>query len=399
MNPNLDSLLPYPFERLARLIAHDAPPDDRPLIRMSIGEPRHPAPPALVNCLKESLDDLGRYPTARGEPELREAIASWATRRFSLKPGQLNPTSQILPVSGTREGLFAIAQTVIDPHRAPVVAMPNPFYQIYEGAAILAGAQPVFLNTFPETGYVPNLDAIPGDSWKRCQLLYLCSPGNPTGAILDLAFYDHAFRLADQHGFVVVADECYSELYNDETRPPLGMLEAAQQLGRDRFEHMIVFHSLSKRSSVPGLRSGFVAGDRMLIEAFHRYRTYHGCALPTPVQQASVWAWRDENHVISNRERYRQKFQAAGSILSPVLPLEMPPAGFYLWPEVPDDEERFAQRLYAEEGVLTLPGTYLSRPTVQGDPGKNRIRISLVPDLDETREALIRIRHFVERHY
>lgn len=398
MNPRLDDLLPYPFERLARLIAGETPPVDRPVIRMSIGEPRHPAPPALIEHLRASLADLGRYPTARGEPELREAIAAWATRRFSLKHGQLDPATQVLPVSGTREGLFSIAQAAIDAAHAPVVAMPNPFYQIYEGAAILAGARPVFLNTFADTGYVPDLDAVSPETWKHCQLLYLCSPGNPTGTVLDLAFYRQALTYADRYGFIVVADECYSELYGDETHPPLGLLEAAHHLGRDRFDRLVVFHSLSKRSSVPGLRSGFVAGDRTLIEAFHRYRTYHGCALPIPVQTASIWAWSDEQHVVSNRASYREKFKAAQAILAPVWPLEIPPAGFYLWPEVPEDEEQFARRLYAEEGVLTLPGTYLSRPTPDGDPGKNRIRISLVPNLDETREALGRIRRFIERY-
>ncbi len=366
---------------------------------MSIGEPRHDPPPALVRHLQESLSDLGRYPTARGEAELRNAISDWATRRFSLKSGTLNPDTQILPVSGTREGLFAFAQTIIDSRQAPVVAMPNPFYQIYEGAAILAGAQPVFLNTFSNTGYIPELDAIPKDIWKRCQLLYLCSPGNPTGTVLQLSFYENVLELADRYDFVVAADECYSELYCDEARPPLGILDAAVRLGRDRFERIVVFHSLSKRSSVPGLRSGFVAGDPRLIEAFHRYRTYHGCALPIPVQKASIWAWRDETHVASNRALYRQKFHAAEVILKPVLPLEIPPAGFYLWPTVPENEEQFARKLHAEEGVLTLPGIYLSRSTPQGDPGGNRVRISLVPDLAETSEALTRIRSFVERHY
>ncbi len=399
MNPNLDALLPYPFERLQRLIANDPPPRDHAPIRMSIGEPRHAAPPMLVSRLRDAMADLGHYPTARGEPELREAIAAWATKRFSLRPGRLDPESQILPVSGTREGLFSFAQTVVDPSRPATVAMPNPFYQIYEGAAILAGAKPVFLNTLPENGYAPNLDALSEEVWKRCQLLYLCSPGNPTGAILGLKFYEEVFRLADRHGFVVAADECYSELYGDEAHPPLGILEAASLLGRDHYERMVVFHSLSKRSSVPGLRSGFVAGDRQLIEAFHRYRTYHGCAMPIPVQRASAWAWRDEGHVISNRALYRQKFQAAAEILNPALPVEIPPAGFYLWPVVPDDAEQFARKLYAGTGVLTLPGTYLSRPTPEGDPGQNRIRISLVPDLAETREALARIRDFVERHY
>ncbi len=398
MNPHLDRLQPYPFERLAKLVSGISPPQGRALIRMSIGEPRHPAPPELRRLLQSACEDLGTYPTARGEPELRDAITAWLTRRFSLKTDSLNPERQVLPLTGTREGLFALAQTVVVPGSNAIVAMPNPFYQIYEGAALLAGAEPFFLAPAPPHGLIPDLESVPASIWSRCQFVYLCSPGNPTGMTLNLDFYQRIFALSDHYGFVIAADECYSELYNREDAPPLGALEAAHRLGRDSFERLVVFHSLSKRSSVPGLRSGFAAGDARLMDGFYRYRTYHGCALPIPVQKASVWAWQDENHVRENRALYRKKFEAAAHLLGPHPPYVPPDGGFYLWARVGGDDETFARRLYAEQGVLVLPGSYLSRPTPQGDPGRGHVRISLVPDLETTRQALSRIRDFLAEH-
>ncbi len=362
---------------------------------MSIGEPRHPAPQELVHRLQSASKDLGSYPTARGEPELGEAITLWLIRRFSLNRDSVDPDHQVVPLSGTREGLFAIAQTVVEAGSHAIVAMPNPFYQIYEGAALLAGAEPFFLDTDASRDFIPDLSQVPETIWQRCRLVYLCSPGNPTGMTLNLDFYRHIFALSDYYGFVIASDECYSELYNDEDKPPLGALEAAQRLGRNSFERLVVFHSLSKRSSVPGLRSGFAAGDAQLMESFYRYRTYHGCALPIPVQKASTWAWQDERHVHENRILYRKKFEAAARILGPDLPYAPPDGGFYLWSRVTGNDEAFAQSLYAEQGVMVLPGSYLSRPTPQGDPGQGYVRISLVPDLDTTREALSRIGEFL----
>ena len=307
MNPDLAKLHPYPFERLATLLNGITPPADLAPISLSIGEPRHTPPKFVVDALKDSLAGLASYPMAPGLPALREAIAAWVTRRFGLKQDQFDPARHVLPVSGTREGLFAFAQAVVDRTKpAPVVAMPNPFYQIYEGAALLAGAEPVYLNTTADNGFVPDLDAVPKDIWRRCQLVYVCSPGNPTGAILDRAFYQRLLTLADQHDFIVASDECYSELYDDEQNPPPGLLGVCSELGRDGFERCVVFHSLSKRSNVPGLRSGFVAGDADIIAKFRLYRTYHGCALPVPAQLASIPAWNDEAHVTENRALYRQ---------------------------------------------------------------------------------------------
>ncbi len=395
LNSALNRLQPYPFERLSQLLDGIQPPLGQAVIRMSIGEPRHPAPPELVHLLQSACRDLGSYPTARGETGLREAITAWLIRRFSLGFSSIDPEHQVLPLSGTREGLFAIAQTVVEPRSDAIVVIPNPFYQIYEGAALLSGAEPFFLNTIASRGFIPDLDKVPDPIWKRCQLIYLCSPGNPTGMALSLDFYRQIFRLSDHYGFVIAADECYSELYNDQDQPPLGALEAAHRLGRDSFERLVVFHSLSKRSSVPGLRSGFAAGDARLMERFYRYRTYHGCALPIPVQKASTWAWQDEKHVHENRILYRKKFEIATRLFGPNLPYDPPDGGFYLWSRVSGNDEVFARRLYAEKGVVVLPGSYLSRLTPEGNPGLGHVRISLVPDLETTREALSRIAEFL----
>jgi N-succinyldiaminopimelate aminotransferase len=396
MNPDLEKLFPYPFERLAKLKSGVTPPAHLAHIAMSIGEPKHAPPEFVLQALRENLAGLGAYPMAKGLPELRAAIARWLTRRFQLKPGRIDPDRHVLPVSGTREGLFAFAQAVVNRAQRPLVLMPNPFYQIYEGAALLAGAEPHFLNTAAEHGFLPDLEAVPESVWRRCQLLYICTPGNPTGAVMESAYLKLVLELADRHDFIVASDECYAEIYLDEARPPPGLLQVCEETGRHDFHRCVAFHSLSKRSSLPGLRSGFVAGDAAVLEKFLLYRTYHGCALPVPVQVASVYAWDDERHVVENRRLYQQKFQAVMEILGPVMEVHYPPAAFYLWPRTPINDERFARELYARQNLTVLPGSYLSRPAADGDPGKNRVRISLVPPLAECIEAARRIRTYVE---
>jgi N-succinyldiaminopimelate aminotransferase len=397
MNPELGRLAPYPFERLARLRAGLVPPAGLSAITMTIGEPQH-APPALaLEALVAALDGVGVYPATAGLPELRIACAGWLERRFRLSAGSVDPEKMILPVNGTREALFSFVQAAVDRGRAPLVAMPNPFYQIYEGAAFLAGAEPCYVPTSAASGWLPDLDAIPDSAWARCQLLFICTPGNPTGAVMSLEDLGRVLALADRHGFIVASDECYSELYDDETAPPPGLLEASARLGRPGFERCVVFHSLSKRSNLPGLRSGFVAGDAALLDGFRLYRTYHGCALPVHVQRASLAAWNDETHVIENRRRYRAKFDAVLPLLAPALEVERPAASFYLWPQVPGgDDEAFAAGLYARQNVAVLPGRYLGRDAGQGNPGAGRLRISLVPDLARCTEAARRIRDYIE---
>lgn len=396
MNPDLNKLFPYPFERLAKLKQGFTPPAHLKHIALSIGEPKHAPPEFVLQALRENLQGLSTYPTAKGLPELREAIAGWLTRRFRLKSGRVDPERHIIPVSGTREGLFAFAQAVVDRGTKPLVLMPNPFYQIYESAALLAGADPYFLNTMEENGFLPDLDAVPESVWKRCQLLYICTPGNPVGAVMDSAYLKRALELADRHDFIVASDECYAEIYLDEARPPPGLLRACEEMGRHDYKRCVAFHSLSKRSSLPGLRSGFVAGDANILAKFLQYRTYHGCAVPVPTQVASVVAWNDDKHVQDNRRLYQQKFQAVIDILSPAMNVRRPPAAFYLWPETPMDDERFAKELYAKQNLAVLPGSYLSRDTPSGNPGKNRTRISLVPPLTDCIEAAQRIRAYVE---
>ena len=395
MNPDLDRLQPYPFERLAALKAGIQPPAGLTPIPLSIGEPKHAAPGFVLEELISHLHGVSAYPATKGTPALREAIAGWLTRRYGLPEGAVDPEHQVLPVNGTREALFAIAQALVDRTRDPLVAMPNPFYQIYEGAALLAGAEPYYLNTPAATGFLPDLEAVPNAVWERCQLLYLCSPGNPTGAVLSEAFLTRALELADRHDFVVASDECYSEIYMDEGRPPVGLLEVAARLGRTGFERCLVFNSLSKRSSLPGLRSGFVAGDARLMERFLLYRTYHGCAMPLHVQAASTRAWSDEEHVRANRALYRQKFEAVLKVLNPVLPMAAPEGGFFLWPETPVADTAFARELFARTNVTVLPGSFLSRPTPAGDPGANRVRIALVAPREDCVEAAGRIRDFL----
>lgn len=396
MNPRLGLLLPYPFERLRALLAGAQPPSGLRHISMSIGEPRHAPPPFILQSLAQSLHGLGSYPTTQGIPELRAAAAAALTRRYGLPQGVLEPDSMVLPVNGTREALFAFAQTVIDGTAAqqPVAVMPNPFYQIYEGAALLAGAEPYFLNATAENDYLPDLASVPDAVWRRCAILFLCTPGNPTGAVLDLDYLKQAIALADKHDFVIASDECYSDLYADDDHPPPGLLQAALASGHSQFERCVVFHSLSKRSSVPGLRSGIVAGDPQILNAFLLYRTYHGGAMPPPTQTASTLAWSDDAHVKVNRELYREKFRRVVPELRDLLDVATPAGGFYLWPAVGDDE-RFARELFAQHHVTVLPGRYLARDTPTGNPGTGRVRISLVANVDECVEAARRIRAYL----
>jgi N-succinyldiaminopimelate aminotransferase len=397
MNPDLNRLQPYPFEKLNRLKS-GVTPTEKPHIALSIGEPKHQPPGFVVEELITHLHGLASYPLTRGSDALRQAIANWLSRRFSLPEGSIDAERHVLPVAGTREALFAFAQAVVD--RAAngtgdaLVLSPNPFYQIYEGAALLAGAEPWFMNTSASNGFLPDLDAVPAEVWARCQLIYLCTPGNPTGAVADIDYLQQLIRLADEHDFIIASDECYSELYFD--APPPGLLQAAALMGRNDYQRCVVFHSLSKRSNLPGLRSGFVAGDAEVLAGFLKYRTYHGCALPAHTQAASTAAWCDEAHVAANRELYRQKFEAVLSILQPVMPVERPDAGFYLWAEsAPLSDTEFAQRLFAQQNVTVLPGSYLSREAHGVNPGAGRVRMALVAELDECVEAAQRIRDFI----
>jgi N-succinyldiaminopimelate aminotransferase len=399
MNSRLASLQPYPFQRLAQLIHGLTPPAGMAPIRLSMGEPQHAAPDLVLEALKRNLAGLSNYPTTKGSVELRQSISAWATRRFKLDKIALDPERHVLPVAGTREALFSIAQAVIDRRvnsQRPSVVMPNPFYQIYEGAALLAGAKPYFMNAVEENGYRADFAQVPEEIWQKVPLVYICSPGNPTGAVLTRADLAGLIELAHKYNFIIASDECYSEIYFDEGRPPLGLLQVANDLGIRDYRHCLVFHSLSKRSSLPGLRSGFVAGDGAVLEQYHQYRTYHGCALPPPTQAASQAAWNDEAHVQANRDLYRRKFDAVLKILKPVLDVKKPEAGFYLWPRLPQDDETFTRELYARENVLVLPGSYLSRETEAGNPGKNRVRMALVAPLAECVEAAQRIRNYVE---
>ena len=390
MNPLLTRLHPYPFERLRDLL-HDVPPPASSPIRLSIGEPQHETPELVRTALVEHLEGLSTYPATAGLDRLREALAAWFERRYRLS--RLDPSTQVLPVNGTREALFAFAQAVVDGTRPdPLVICPNPFYQIYEGATLLAGAEPAFLNQTADNGFDLDLDSLSDDQWARTQLIYVCSPGNPTGRVLDLDGWRALFDRADRYGFVIASDECYSEIYPDEQTPPLGGLEAARRLGRDAFPNLVVFTSLSKRSNAPGLRSGGVAGDAALVKRFLLYRTYHGSAMNPAVQHASIAAWRDETHVRDNRLRYREKFSAVVPMLAPVLETGMPDAGFYLWAAVPGgDDEAFARELFAAAHVTVLPGRYLARDAHGHNPGAGYVRIALVPGVDDCVEAARRI--------
>jgi len=395
MNPDLDRLQPYPFERLNALKSGTTPPD-KPHIALSIGEPKHATPRLITAALQAHLDTgLASYPLTKGMPALREAICDWLTRRFQLPVGSLDPERHALPVAGTREALFAFAQAVVDRQRPALVVSPNPFYQIYEGAALLAGATPHFIPCLRETAYLPDFDAVSASTWDACQLLYLCSPGNPTGAVIPQQTLQHLIELAERHDFVIASDECYSEIYFDDASPPVGLLQAAAAMGNTDYRRCVVFHSLSKRSNAPGLRSGFVAGDAEVLAGFLRYRTYHGCALPLQHQHASIAAWCDEDHVRDNRRLYREKFGAVLETLGGCLDVAAPDAGFYLWPRTPIGDEAFARDLFAQQNVTVLPGRYLSRDVGGANPGADHVRMALVATLDECVEAARRIRQFV----
>jgi N-succinyldiaminopimelate aminotransferase len=395
MNPRLDLLRPYPFERLRTLLAGAMPPATLRHIPLSIGEPKHAPPEFVAAALTRALDTLGSYPLALGLPELRDTIARWLERRFVLPANAVNPESMVLPVNGTREGLFAFVQAMVDAKRPwPAVLMPNPFYQIYEGAALLAGAEPVYLNCDAAQGYLPDLDAVPASTWNRCQVLFTCTPGNPTGAVMPPAYLRRVLELSSRYGFVVASDECYSEIYPDESQPPPGLLQVAQAAGHTSFERCVVFHSLSKRSSVPGLRSGFVAGDAEILAGYRLYRTYHGCAVPVHTQLASIPAWADEAHVAGNRRLYREKFARVVPVLREALSADVPDGAFYLWLSVGDDEA-FARGLFEQQHVTVLPGSYLARDTAAGNPGRGRVRVSLVASVDDCVEAARRMVAYV----
>ena len=412
MNPLLAKLQPYPFERLRQLFAGVVPNADYRPISLGIGEPKHPTPAFIRDALAGGLDALATYPATAGDLKLRQSFTAWLQKRYRLS---LDPATQVLPVNGSREALFALAQTVVDASRRPIVVSPNPFYQIYEGAALLAGAETYYVPSVPERNFAVDWDSVPDAVWARTQLVFVCSPGNPTGAVMPLEEWQKLFALSDRHGFVIASDECYSEIYFRDV-PPLGGLEAAQRLGRHDFRNLIALTSLSKRSNVPGLRSGFVAGDAALIKAFLLYRTYHGSAMGGAVAAASIAAWGDESHVVENRALYRAKFAAVTPLLESVLDVRLPDAGFYLWAGVPaswnGDDAGFARALYAQYNVTVLPGSFLARDAGSGvapaptpsvavppapNPGRGRIRMALVAGTDECVEAARRIVDFVRR--
>ena len=396
MNPSLAKLQPYPFEKLRQLLAGVTPNLDYREIKLSIGEPQHATPAFIKEALTAGLGGLANYPTTLGSPSLRKAIAGWMERRYGLSA--IDTETQIIPVNGSREALFAFAQTVIDPSRGyvPLIVSPNPFYQIYEGAAYLAGAEPRFLNTLPENDFAFDYSALSDAEWQRVQLFYVCSPGNPTGKVLNLDDWKQLFALSDKYGFVIASDECYSEIFFDETNPPLGGMLAAKLLGRG-FERLVMFSSLSKRSNVPGMRSGFVAGDAAVLKNYLLYRTYHGSAMNPAVQAASVAAWNDEAHVRENRRQYAEKFAAVTPLLADVLGATLPDAGFYLWVRTPQNmsDTDFAQRLLADYNVVVVPGSYLAREAKDVNPGAGFVRIALVAPLADCVEAADRIRSFI----
>jgi N-succinyldiaminopimelate aminotransferase len=389
MNPELERLQPYPFEKLRMLFAGVQPSANHVPVNLSIGEPKHPTPEFIKRALVDALGGLALYPPTIGSETLRRAIADWLARRYGIPAP--DPASQVLPVNGSREALFAFAQTVIDRTRPAAVVCPNPFYQIYEGAAILAGATPHFANADPARGFAVDYTGIPNEVWPRVQLVYACSPANPTGRVMTLDEWRDLFSLQDRYGFVIASDECYSELYFDEASPPLGALQAAHRLGRTDYRGLVVFSSLSKRSNVPGMRSGFVAGDAEILKPFLLYRTYHGSAMSASIQAASEVAWRDEGHVVANRQLYAEKFGAALPLLQDAVSVAMPDAAFYLWIRTPIDDATFARDLYRQYNVTVLPGSFLARDAHGANPGRNHIRVALVAPLDECVEGVRRI--------
>lgn len=404
MNSLLDTLQPYPFEKLAQLKAGITPPAALPHIALSIGEPQHPAPALVIQALQNHLQGLSQYPTTKGIPALRTAIAQWCQRRFALQQ-PLNAETQVLPVNGTREALFSFAQAAInatacDAAQKALVVSPNPFYQIYEGAALLAGADVHFLPCTANNHFIPDFSAVPAPIWQRCQLLFICSPGNPTGSVMSLSQLQQLIALAEQYDFIIASDECYSELYFDESAPPPGLLQAAEAMGHTDFRRCVVFHSLSKRSNLPGMRSGFVAGDARVLEKFLLYRTYHGCAMPLQHQHASIAAWQDEAHVIDNRQRYAEKFAAvldilADDIATHKISVSKPDAGFYLWVNVHGNDQHFARALFQQQHITVLPGSFLSREIQDHNPGAGYVRMALVANLQECVEAAERLHRFL----
>ena len=395
MNLQLDKLQTYPFQKLNALLEGAEPNPALSPIALYIGEPRHPTPQFIKQALIDNFDGLAGYPLTAGAPSLRQAIAKWIKLRYQAA---VNPDTQIIPVNGSREALFSFVQAVVDnTKRDPVVVCPNPFYQIYEGAAILAGATPRFLNSLAQNRYAADPRELPDEVWARAQILITCSPGNPTGAVMGLPQWKAVFELSDKFGFVIASDECYSEIYFEEGKPPLGALDAARQLGRTNFERLVVFSSLSKRSNVPGMRSGFVAGDASILKPYLLYRTYHGCAMSGTIQAASTVAWGDEKHVVENRRLYREKFDLALKILKPACEATLPDAAFYLWLPTPISDTEFARRLYIEKNVSVLPGSFLARDAQGVNPGTNRVRVALVSGLEECAESAQRIADFYRK--
>jgi N-succinyldiaminopimelate aminotransferase len=400
MNPLLDTLQPYPFEKLAALKAGITPPAHLQPIALSIGEPQHPAPDFVIRTLIEKMSGLSNYPTTKGIPALREAMAHWCSQRFQLQQ-TMDAETQVIPVNGTREALFSFAQAVLDPQKNPVVISPNPFYQIYEGAALLAGAEPYFINCTAANNFIADFSSVPVDIWQRCQLLFICSPGNPTGSVMSIEQLQALIALADQYDFIIAGDECYSELYFDETNPPSGLLQACSAMDRHDFKRCVVFHSLSKRSNLPGLRSGFAAGDAEILKKFLLYRTYHGCAMPLQHQHASIAAWHDEKHVLENRRCYAEKFSAVLDILDNCIKagkitVSKPDAGFYLWANIHGDDQAFSRNLFAQQNVTVLPGSFLSRESDGCNPGASYVRMALVASLSECIEAAERLNEFLQ---
>ncbi|MEC8158190.1 MAG: succinyldiaminopimelate transaminase [Pseudomonadota bacterium] len=394
MNPGMQKLHPYPFEKLADL-TRDIVPSDLPHIALTIGEPKHQPPVHVLEALVSSVKGLAKYPTIIGLAELRKTIAGWVEQRFDTRA--LDPHSEVLPVNGTREGLFAIAQALVTPGREGAVVIPNPFYQIYEGAALLAGVQPTLITSDHSTGLLANYRKLSDHDWEACQMLFLCTPGNPSGAVIPESELQWLIQKAIEHDVILISDECYSELYYDEAAPPIGLLQAADSLGNSDFKQCLAFHSLSKRSNLPGLRSGFVAGDAALIQEFRRYRTYHGCAMPLHHQLASVAAWSDEAHVEENRALYRAKFDSVNEVLAPALNTRIPEAGFYLWANTPTSDIEFARTLLEQKNVAVLPGSYLGREVQGRNPGSGHVRMALVATHQETLEAAERIADFIKR--
>ncbi|MFT7388095.1 MAG: N-succinyldiaminopimelate aminotransferase [Candidatus Endobugula sp.] len=398
-HPYLSQLHPYPFEKLNKIKSELTPPAHLSHISLSIGEPKHSPPQFVLDELTNNIQHISSYPTTKGTDDLRQTISDWATQRFALTRNSLSADKHILPVNGTREALFSFTQAVINtnasPNKKPLVISPNPFYQIYEGASILAGAELKLLNCLEQNNYLPDFSEVTDAEWQRCQLLFLCSPGNPTGQLISSKQYQALITLAERHDFVIASDECYSELYCDEQSPPVGLLQACAKMGRDSYERCVVFHSLSKRSNLPGLRSGFVAGDQTLIQQFLLYRTYHGCAMSVPTQLASISAWQDEQHVVENRRQYREKYRLFKETLDGVWNIQQPPASFYLWAKTPIDDVLFMKKLFGEQHITVLPGRFLSRDNNGVNPGENHIRMALVASVEECREAALRLKTFM----